>query len=80
MFVPFFEQKILRLFKDFQKHGSHFSRTPFGAKKILESMSFLAPPQHEQFYPEGLSVFVPFPLEFYLTGLEIATDTVAFAT
>ena len=43
-------------------------------------MSFLVPPQHEQFYPEGLSVFVPFPLEFYLTGLEIATDTVAFAT
>ena len=25
-------------------------------------MSFLALPQHEQFYPELLSVFAPFPL------------------
>ena len=29
-------------------------------------MSFLVLPQHEQFYPQGFSVFVPFPLEFYL--------------
>ena len=42
-------------FKDFQGHISHFSRTPFSAKKRFESMSFLVLPQHEQFYPEGLS-------------------------
>ena len=42
-----------------QKHISHFARTPFSAKKSLESMSFLVLPQHEQFYPEGLSVFAP---------------------
>ena len=54
-FVPFFEQKLQGLFKDFQGHISHFSRTPFSAKKRFESMSFLVLPQHEQFYPEGLS-------------------------
>ena len=48
-FVPFLNKK----FKD-------FSRTPFSAKKSLESLSFLILPQHEQFHPEGLSVFVPF--------------------
>ena len=50
-----FEQKLQGLFKDFQGHISHFSRTPFSAKKRFESMSFLVLPQHEQFYPEGLS-------------------------
>ena len=50
-FVPFFEQKaLLRTFI------SHFSRTPFRAKKSFEFISFLVLPQHEQFYPEGLSV------------------------
>ena len=53
--LPFFEQKLQGLFKDFQGHISHFSRTPFSAKKRFESMSFLVLPQHEQFYPEGLS-------------------------
>ena len=61
-----FEQKIQGLFKDFQGHISNFSRTPFSAKKSLESTSFLVLPQHEQFYPEGLSVFAPFSLEFYI--------------
>ena len=32
-FVHFFEQKIHELFKDFQGHIPHFSRTPFSAKK-----------------------------------------------
>ena len=54
-FVPFFQQKLQGLFKDFQGHISQFSRTPFSAKKRFESMSFLVLPQHEQFYPEGLS-------------------------
>ena len=58
-FVPFFKLKTQRLFKDFQKHISLFPRTPFSAKKSLECMSFLVLPQHEQFYPEGLSVFAP---------------------
>ena len=56
-FRPFFAQKK---FKGFQGLTSHFSRTPFSAKKSLVL------PQHEQFYPEGLSVFAPFSLEFYL--------------
>ena len=54
-FVPFFEQTLQGFYKDFQGHISHFSRTPFSAKKRFESMSFLVLPQHEQFYPEGLS-------------------------
>ena len=58
-FLPFFEQKIKGLFKDFQGPISHFSRTPFSAKTSLESFSFLVLP-HEQFYPEGLSIFAPF--------------------
>ena len=37
-FVPFLEQKIHGLFKDFQEHFSHFWRTPFSAKKSLESV------------------------------------------
>ena len=65
-FVLFLSLKIQGLFKDFQGHISNFSRTPFSAKKSLESTSFLVLPQHEQFYPEGLSVFAPFSLEFYI--------------
>ena len=57
-FVPFFGQKLQGFFKDFQGHISHFSKTPFSAEKSLESMSFLVLPQHEQFYPEGLSYYV----------------------
>ena len=57
-FVPVFDPKNQVLFKDIQGHISHFSRTPFSAKKSLESMSFLVLPQHEQFYLKGLSVFV----------------------
>ena len=61
-----FWAKNSRLFKDFQGHIFHFSRTPFSAKKSLESTCFLVLPQNEQFYPEGLSVFTPFSLEFYV--------------
>ena len=39
-FVPFFEQKIQGRFKDFHGHISRFSRTPFSAKKSLESIFF----------------------------------------
>ena len=56
----FCTKKIQGLFKGFQGLISHFSRTPFSAKKNL------ALPQHEQFYPKGLSAFAPFSLEFYL--------------
>ena len=45
-FISFFEQKIQGLFKDFQGHISHFSRTPLSAKKNLESLSVLVLPQH----------------------------------
>jgi len=62
----FFKQKLQGLFKDFQGHISHFSRTPFLQKKSLEFMSFLVLPQHEEFYPEGLSLFAPFCLQFSL--------------
>ena len=45
-------------FKDFQGHIFPFSRTPFSVKKEPnESMSFLVLSQHEQFYPEVVSLF-----------------------
>ena len=47
-FVPFYEQKFQGLFKDFQ------------VQKRALSLSFLVPPQNEQFHPEGFSVFAPF--------------------
>ena len=47
----FFGQKIQGLFKDFQGPISHFSKDSIHCKKE---------PQHEQFYPEGLSVFASF--------------------
>ena len=72
-FVPFFEQKIQGLFKDFQGHISHFSRTPFSAKKSLESMSVLVCSHHKQFYPEGLSAFAPFLLQLSL-NYKVSTE------
>ena len=66
---PFLNKKFKdfsRTFKDFQGHISHFSRTPFSAKKSLESMSVLLRSHHEQFYREDLSVFAPFPWQFSL--------------
>ena len=42
----------------------------FSAKQSLESMSFLVLLQHHQFYPEGLSVFAPFPLEWIKLALK----------
>ena len=57
-----FSTKNSRTFKDsfpiFQ--GLH------AVQKRDLSSSFLVLPQHELVYPEGLSVFVPLPLEFYL--------------
>ena len=44
---PSLHKKIQGLFKDFQGHISHCSRTPFTAKNSLEFMSFLLLPQHE---------------------------------
>jgi len=58
--IRFSEQKI-------QGHISDFSRTPFTTNKSLESISVLGLSRHEKFYSEGLSVFAPFSLEFYLT-------------
>ena len=37
-FVPFSEQKIQGVFKHFQGHISHFSRTQFSVKKSLDSV------------------------------------------
>ena len=51
-FVPFFEQKIQGIFKDFQGHISHFSRTPFSAKKSLESLFFF-------WFFHNMSNFIP---------------------
>ena len=44
--------KNSRNFQGLQGLISHFSRTPFSARKSLESVSFLVLPQHEQFYPD----------------------------
>ena len=48
-FVPFLEQKIQGLFKDFEGPISHFSRIPFSKKEIPESMSFPVLPQISNF-------------------------------
>ena len=69
------------LFKDFQGHISLFSTTLFSEKESLESMSFLVLLQHDQFYPEGLSVFAPFPLDRIKLALkfkDIPPPTVIF--
>ena len=62
-FVLFFEQKKSRTFQELSRTNFPFF-SPFSGKKRLEStcMSFLVLPQHEQFYPERLSMFAPFPL------------------
>ena len=54
---PFLNQK----FNDFQEHISHSSRIPIVALSII--MPSLVVPQPDcnfNFYPEDLSVFVPF--------------------
>ena len=56
-FLHVFQQKIQGLSRT--HFPSHFLRTPFSAKTSLGSFSFLVLP-HEQFYPEGLSIFAPF--------------------
>ena len=66
-FVPFLSKKFKAFSRTFKDTViSHFSRTPFSAKKSLESTSFFVFPQHEQFHPEGLSVLAPFSLEFHI--------------
>ena len=57
---PFLNIKNSRTFQGLSRTYFPFSRTLFSAKKSLVL------PQHEQFYPEGPSVFAPFSLEFYL--------------
>ena len=56
-FVPFFEQKIQGLFKDFQGYISHFFKDSIQCKKEPRVLSSLVLPQHEQFCNEGLSAF-----------------------
>ena len=60
--------------RPFQGHIFHFSRTPFRAKKSLESMSFLVLSQHEQFYPEGL-ILCLFLLSTWESGSDIKVTT-----
>ena len=50
--IPFFEQKIQELFKDFQRPISHVSETPFSAKKSLESTSFVVLDNMSNFIPK----------------------------
>ena len=57
-FLPFFEQKIKVLFKAFQGPFPIFQGLHSVQKRAL-SLSFFSFP-HEQFYPEGLSIFAPF--------------------
>ena len=63
---PFLNKKFKEFSRTFKTTCPIFQGLHSVQKKTLESMSFLVLPQHEQFYPQGLSVFVPFPLEFYL--------------
>ena len=68
-----FGTKNSRTFQVLSRTHSHFSRTPFSAKKSLESMSVLVCSHHKQFYPEGLSVFAPFLLQFSL-NYKVSTE------
>ena len=65
-FVPFFEQKIHGLFKDFPGHFSHFWRTPFSAKKSLESVFFSSSTTWVILSQRSFCV-CSFSLEFYLS-------------
>ena len=65
-FIPFFEQKIQGLFKDFQGHFSHFWRTPFNAKKSLESVFFSSSTTWVILSQRSFCV-CSFLLEFYLS-------------
>ena len=62
----FFEQKIHGLFKDFPGHFSHFWRTPFSAKKSLESVFFSSPTTWVILSQRSFCV-CSFSLEFYLS-------------
>ena len=55
-----------RAFQGLQRTHFPFFKDSIFAKKRLEFMSFLVLPQHEEFYPEGLSLFAPFRLQFSL--------------
>ena len=70
---PFLNKKFKDFSQDFEGHISYFSRTPFNAKKSLESTSFLVLPQHEQFYPEDLSVSGLYKVSTEIQGLS-STD------
>ena len=65
---PFLNKK----FKDFSRtFKDTFPKDSRQCKK--EPMSFLVLPQNKKFYPEGLPVFAPFSLGFYLNyGVSIA--------
>ena len=56
--VPFFEQEIQGLFRDFQEHISHISGTPISAKKSLESVFFRSSTTWLQFYFFILKAFL----------------------
>ena len=53
---PFSNKKL----KDFQAPFPTFKESIQCKKESLETVSVLVLPRHEQIYPEGLSVFVPF--------------------
>ena len=52
-----------------------FFKDSIFAKKILEFTSFLVLPQHEEFYPEGLSPFAPFHLQKVSTKIQGLSST-----
>ena len=60
---PFFEEKVEGLFKDFQGQISHFSRTPFSAKKSLESVFFGSSPTWAILSWRSFCVYSFLPLE-----------------
>ena len=64
-FVPFLNKK----FKDFSRTFKDTFRIFKGLHAVQKrawSLSFFVLPHHEKFYPEGLSVFASFPLQFSL--------------
>ena len=61
--ISFFEEKVEGLFKDFQGQISHFSRTPFNAKKSLESVFFGSSPTWAILSWRSFCVYSFLPLE-----------------
>ena len=63
---PFLNKKFKDFLRTFKVTFSIFKGLHSVQKRAWSLCLFLVLPQHEKFYPEGLSVFASFPLQFSL--------------